>query len=142
MEYVCPEIDNDCGNVRILHDLRCCPAGLSVGPESGRGPRTRKIHVAAHIRSEARRLGAISASCGRSAIEIAIGHMKTEGHLGRGHFKGGPGTAANVRLSAVGHNFRPILAWLIELLGPVPVTATILNRLTKLAQSGFITDDF
>ena len=52
----------------------------------------------------------------RSAIEPIIGHMKTEGHLGRCYLKGRAGDAANVILSAVGHNFRRILAWLRELL--------------------------
>ena len=49
----------------------------------------------------------------RSAIEPIIGHLKAEGHprlllpcSGRA------GDAANVVLSAVGHNFRRILAWL------------------------------
>ncbi|MFK4535072.1 hypothetical protein ABIA00_003255 [Bradyrhizobium ottawaense] len=42
--------------------------------------------------------------------------MKAEGHLGRCHLKGRAGDAANVVLSAVGHNFRRILAWLRELL--------------------------
>jgi IS5 family transposase len=52
----------------------------------------------------------------RSAIEPVIGHLKTEGHLGRCYLKGRAGDAANVILSAVGHNFRRILAWLRELL--------------------------
>src|SRR6478735_1070573 len=52
----------------------------------------------------------------RSAIEPIIGHMKTEGHLGRCYLKGRAGDAANVILSAVGHNFRRILAWLREFL--------------------------
>jgi len=52
----------------------------------------------------------------RSAIEPIIGHLKTEGHLGRCDLKGGAGDAANVVLSAVGHNFRRILAWLREIL--------------------------
>src|SRR4051812_10877632 len=52
----------------------------------------------------------------RSAIEPIIGHMKTDGHLGRCYLKGRAGDAANVILSAVGHNFRRILAWLRELL--------------------------
>lgn len=38
--------------------------------------------------------------------------MKTEGHLGRCYLKGRAGDAANVILSAVGYNFRRILAWL------------------------------
>lgn len=52
----------------------------------------------------------------RSAIEPIIGHLKTDGHLGRCYLKGRAGDAANVILSAVGHNFRRILAWLRELL--------------------------
>jgi IS5 family transposase len=41
----------------------------------------------------------------RSAIEPIIGHLKAEGHLGRCYLKGRAGDAANVILSAVGHNF-------------------------------------
>ena len=52
----------------------------------------------------------------RSAIEPVIGHMKAEGHLGRCYLKGRAGDAANAILSAVGHNFRRILAWLKDLL--------------------------
>jgi len=52
----------------------------------------------------------------RSAIEPVIGHMKAEGHLGRCYLKGRDGDAANVILTAIGYNFRRILAWLRELL--------------------------
>jgi IS5 family transposase len=52
----------------------------------------------------------------RSAIEPVIGHMKAEGHLGRCYLKGCAGDAANAILTAVGHNFRRILAWLRMLL--------------------------
>lgn len=52
----------------------------------------------------------------RSAIEPAIGHMKSEGHLGRCYLKGRAGDAANAILSAIGYNFRRILAWLRMLL--------------------------
>ena len=45
-------------------------------------------------------------------IEPVIGHMKNDGHLGRCYLEGRAGDAANVILSAVGHNFRRILAWL------------------------------
>ncbi|MCA1538070.1 IS5/IS1182 family transposase, partial [Bradyrhizobium sp. NBAIM03] len=48
--------------------------------------------------------------------EPIIGHLKAEGHLGRCYLKGRAGDAANVVLSAVGHNFRRILAWFRELL--------------------------
>jgi hypothetical protein len=55
-------------------------------------------------------------SGGRSAIEPLIGHMKSDGHLGRSYLKGRAGEAANAILSAVGHNFRLVLAWLRALL--------------------------
>ena len=45
-----------------------------------------------------------------------IGHLKAEGHLGRCYLKGRAGDAANAILSAVGYNFRRILAWLRALL--------------------------
>jgi IS5 family transposase len=51
----------------------------------------------------------------RSAIEPVIGHLKAE-HLGRCYPKGRAGDAANAILSAVGYNFRRILAWLRALL--------------------------
>ena len=52
----------------------------------------------------------------RSAIEPVIGHMKSDGHLGRCHLKGREGDAANVVLTAIGHNLRLVLAWLRLLL--------------------------
>jgi hypothetical protein len=48
----------------------------------------------------------------RSALSVAIvfepviGHMKTDGHLGRCYLKGREGDAANVVLTAIGHNLR------------------------------------
>jgi IS5 family transposase len=41
---------------------------------------------------------------------------KAEGHLGRCYLKGRAGDAANAILSAIGYNFRRILAWLRALL--------------------------
>ena len=52
----------------------------------------------------------------RSAIEPVIGHMKAEGHLGRCYLKDRDGDAGNVILTAVGYNFRRILAWLRAIL--------------------------
>src|SRR3954462_2618790 len=52
----------------------------------------------------------------RSAIAPIIGHLKAQAHLGRCYLKGRAGAAANVILSAVGYNFRRILAWLRNLL--------------------------
>jgi hypothetical protein len=52
----------------------------------------------------------------RSAIEPVIGHLRAEGHLGRCYLKGRAGDAGNAILSAIGYNFRRILAWLRVLL--------------------------
>ena len=57
----------------------------------------------------------------RSAIEPVICHMKADGHLGRCYPKGRPGDAANAIFSAVGHNFRRILAWLRDILHLVTI---------------------
>src|SRR6187397_3601437 len=48
----------------------------------------------------------------RSAIEAVIGHMKNDGHLGRCYLKGRDGDAANAIRTAIGYNFRRLLAWL------------------------------
>jgi IS5 family transposase len=61
----------------------------------------------------------------RSAIKDVIGHMKTDGHLGRCHLKGRAGDAANAVLTAVGYNFRLVLAWLRQLL--LLILAALLN---------------
>src|SRR5215212_165167 len=52
----------------------------------------------------------------RSAIEPVIGHMKSDGHLGRNFLSGTEGDAANVILAAAGHNMRLLRAWLAWLL--------------------------
>lgn len=52
----------------------------------------------------------------RSAIEAVIGHMKTNGRLGRNFFKGRHGDHVDVVLTAVGYNLRLILRWLRLLL--------------------------
>ena len=52
----------------------------------------------------------------RSAIEPVIGHMKSDGHLGRNFLHGTEGDAANVILAAAGHNMRLLRAWLVWLL--------------------------
>jgi len=48
----------------------------------------------------------------RSAIEAVIGHLKTDGHLGRNFLRGRHGDHTNAVLSAVGYNFRLILKWM------------------------------
>ena len=48
----------------------------------------------------------------RAAIEPVIGHMKSDGHLGRNFLKGRHGDHANAVLAAVGYNFRLILKWI------------------------------
>ena len=52
----------------------------------------------------------------RNAIEPVIGHMKSDGHLGRNFLRGAGGDAANLILAAAGHNLRLLRAWLAWLL--------------------------
>ena len=46
----------------------------------------------------------------RSAIELAIGHMKMDGRLGRNPLKGALGDALHAVMCGAGHNLRLILA--------------------------------
>lgn len=48
----------------------------------------------------------------RNAIEPHIGHMKSDGKLGRNYLKGKIGDALNALLVAVGHNLRLILNYI------------------------------
>ena len=57
----------------------------------------------------------------RAAIEPVIGHLKSDGHLGRNYLKGRHGDHANPVLTAVGHNLRPALRWLRTLLTQILV---------------------
>ena len=66
----------------------------------------------------------------RSAIEPVIGHMKSDGHLGRNFLLGAEGDAANVILAAACHNLRLLRAWLACLL------ACLLSLLTAAHQVG------
>ncbi len=52
----------------------------------------------------------------RSAIEPIIGHMKSDGKLGRCYLKGSLGDAMNIMLSAAGQNIRKLLNLLATLL--------------------------
>jgi len=67
----------------------------------------------------------------RSAIEPIIGHMKSDGHLGRCHLKGREGDAANVILTAVGHNLRRVLAWLRALLASILIALWCTNAVPQ-----------
>jgi transposase, IS5 family len=66
----------------------------------------------------------------RSAIEPVIGHMKSDGHLGRNFLLGTDGDAINLVLAAAGHNLRLLRAWLAWLL------ACLLRLLTSAHQVG------
>jgi IS5 family transposase len=72
----------------------------------------------------------------RSAIEAVIGHMKTDGQLGRCYLKGRTGDAANVVLSAVGYNLRLVLKWLrllLRLIVSAILRATATQQMLKAA---------
>ena len=44
-----------------------------------------------------------------------IGHLESDGHLGRNYLKGRHGDQANAVLTATGHNLRLVLRWLRKL---------------------------
>lgn len=71
----------------------------------------------------------------RSAIEAVIGHMKTDGHLGRCYLKGRAGDAANALLTAVGYNLRLILAWLRALLRAILAALLLTLQAQSLVKS-------
>lgn len=48
----------------------------------------------------------------RSVVEPIIGHLKSDGHLGRNYLKGQLGDQQNAVLCSVGYNFRLLLKWL------------------------------
>jgi IS5 family transposase len=57
-----------------------------------------------HLKAELKR---------RSAIEPVIGHLKSDHRMGRNHLKGKAGDRFNVKMAAIGFNFRRVLAWLL-----------------------------
>ena len=77
----------------------------------------------------------------RSAIEPIIGHMKSDGHLGRCHLKGREGDAINVILTAVGHNLRRVLAWLRALLTSILIALGWPVPGSLALKPAFLTDD-
>jgi IS5 family transposase len=68
----------------------------------------------------------------RSAIEPVIGHLKSDGFLGRNVLLGTEGDATNLILAAAGHNLRLLRAWLAWLL------ARLLCLLGALLQAAVI----
>lgn len=51
----------------------------------------------------------------RAVVEPIIGHLKSDGHLGRNYLKGELGDQQNALLTAAGYNFRLLLKWLRRL---------------------------
>ncbi len=48
----------------------------------------------------------------RNSVEPVIGHLKSDGKIGRCYLKGALGDALNVILCGAGHNIRKLLRWL------------------------------
>lgn len=70
----------------------------------------------------------------RSAIEPDIGHMKTDGLLGRCFLKGAEGDAMNTILAGCGLNLRKLLRYLRRhpFLGPIFTFVLLLSRLRSV----------
>ena len=62
----------------------------------------------------------------RGAIEAVIGHLKTDGHLGRNFLKGRDGDHANAILTATGYNLRLVLKWLRMLLREILIEIRVI----------------
>ena len=107
---------NHCHTLQDVIDRTEALAGCAIerayGDKRYRGHDTRKprrVFIAGQKRGV---FGAIKRELRRRpTIETIIGHLKAKAQLGRSYLKGRAGDAANVILSAVGHNFRSILAW-------------------------------
>ncbi|BAJ79394.1 putative transposase [Acidiphilium multivorum AIU301] len=82
-----------------------------------------KRGITSTIRRELRR---------RTAIEPVIGHMKTDGHLGRNFLLGVDGDAINAVLAGAGHNLRLLRRWLIRLLCALLAWLSAPNRSPSL----------
>jgi IS5 family transposase len=61
--------------------------------------------------------------------------LKADGHLGRCFLKGREGDAANVILTAVGHNLRLVLAWLSALLRLILIAISRASVVTPALKS-------
>src|SRR5277367_2847998 len=83
---------------------------VDKGYRGHKAPNPRRVFISGQKRGV---FGAIKRELRRrSAIEPVIGHMKSDGHLGRNYLKGRHGDQVNAVLSAIGHNLRLILTWL------------------------------
>ena len=51
----------------------------------------------------------------RSAVEPVIAHMKADHRMSKNHLKGRSGDRFNVKMAAIGFNFRRILKWMVAL---------------------------
>ena len=81
-----------------------------------------------HLKAELKR---------RPAIEPVIGHLKSDHRMGRNHLKGKTGDCFNVKMAAIGFNFRRLLAWLKEFLRKI--LATIIANLTDQSEPDWAT---
>ena len=64
----------------------------------------------------------------RSAIEPTIGHMKSDGRLGRNPLKGALGDALHAVLCGAGHNIRLLLKKLRLLYAHILLWCAVLRR--------------
>lgn len=90
---------------------------LGASVRYSRYPNKLKVYKSGHkrgitptIKKELRR---------RSAVEAVIGHLKTDGRLGRNFLKGRDGDKINAILAGAGYNYRLVLKWLRLLLARI-----------------------
>jgi IS5 family transposase len=113
------------GVIEATEKLTGCPIERGLCRQRLSRPQNHNPAARIHLRPETWRLRNHQTRA-QAPLSHRACHMKTDGHLGRCYLKGRDGNAANVVLSAVGHNLRLVLAWLRMLL------RLILNVLSPL----------
>ena len=79
----------------------------------GHGETDAAVYISGQRRSMTKRLRRLLKR--RQAVEPIIGHLKTDGHLGRNYLLGMDGDQINVVLSSAGHNLRLVMKKLTEI---------------------------
>ena len=75
----------------------------------------------------------------RSLVEPIIGHLKSDGHLGRNYLKGELGDKQNALLTAAGYNFRLLLKWFRRLFWPQKRWLSLAKLLSKACKEAYRT---
>ena len=99
------------------NQIRFDPETRQDIPAQWRGFMVGQKALKPHLKAELKR---------RPAIELVIGHLKSDHRMGRNHPKRKTGDRFNVKMAATGFNFRRVLAWLKGFLREIFAAITVL----------------